>query len=536
MSFADKGFPELIEHPFSGPGELDSRVLAIRWHQGGSRADKQRLVDDAGLVDATVDADDRRPTMAVNRTEGLWWVALPAGQPATDGLVDRLQASTLVDWVAPGYRAGAAGATARPAPELGVYAVNPTRVYVRKSVTGATSVEPHGLRSETGRTSRLKDYELMRVHTGTALTAAKSVVTSLSPEAGARGDAVRFETIPFVSPATSVTARPSARGFNPDDPQFGTQWGLRRMQVPQAWRIQRADPAVAIAVIDTGVELTHPDLSPFPQSWNASSDTPDGRPVGDHGTACAGIAAALLDNQLGVAGVAGGAQVMAIATETFADVDIAEGLYFAADNGARVVSMSFGVYPEWGVWDFDVVRDALQYAYDQGLLLVAAAGNEDGGVARFPGSDARTLCVGGSNRADERKRVGDTSSEPWWGASYGPDLDVVAPCLEIPTTDRLGTDGYSPDDYFGRFNGTSAATPHVAGLGALLFSLRPDLDNVGVRHLIERTCDKISPNRYAYRTVAGKPSGTWHAEVGYGRVNAERALLAAQRAGDGQVP
>ena len=127
---------------------------------------------------------------------------------------------------------------------------------------------------------------------------------------------------------------------------------------------------------------------------------------------------------------------MAIATATWADIDVAEGLYFAADHGARVVSMSFGVYPFWMAWDFDLIRDALQHAQDRGLVLVAASGNEDWNQSRFPGSDARTLCVGGSNRSDERKRVGDSSSEAWWGASYGPDVDVVAPCLEIPTTDR----------------------------------------------------------------------------------------------------
>jgi thermitase len=286
--------------------------------------------------------------------------------------------------------------------------------------------------------------------------------------------------------------------------------------------------AVTVAVIDEGVQLDHADLLLHPQSWNASTDTPDGSPTGNHGTACAGIIGARLDNGQGVAGAAGGVQIMAIATATWADVDIAEGLYFAADNGARVVSMSFGVYPSWMMWDFSLIQDALQYAYDKGLVLIAASGNENGPQARFPGSDARTLCVGGSNRSDERKRIGDSSSENWWGASYGPDVDVVAPCLEMPTTDRLGAAGYNAlGDYFDRFNGTSSATPLVSGIAALLLSTRPSLTNVEVRHLIESTCDKISPALYGYANVGSKPSGTWNNEVGYGRVNAERALLAA---------
>ena len=120
-----------------------------------------------------------------------------------------------------------------------------------------------------------------------------------------------------------------------------------------------------------------------------------------------------------------------------------------------------------------------------------------------------------------------SSAENWWGASWGPDLDVVAPCLEIPTTDRLGGAGYDASDYTLFFNGTSAATPHVAGLAGLIISLNPALDNASVRSVIESTCDKISPALYAYANVGTKPSGTWNAEVGYGRVNAERALLAA---------
>jgi thermitase len=304
--------------------------------------------------------------------------------------------------------------------------------------------------------------------------------------------------------------------------------------VPRAWEIARGSSEVVVAVIDEGVQLNHPDLHLHPQSWNASTDTPDGSPTGNHGTACAGIIGATLDNGQGVAGAAGGVQIMAIATATWADVDIAEGLYFAADNGARVVSMSFGVYPSWGVWDFGLIQDALQYAYDKGLLLIAASGNEDGPQARFPGSDARTLCVGGSNRSDERKRIGDASSENWWGASFGPDVDVVAPCLEMPTTDRLAGSGYSVGDYFDRFNGTSSATPLVAGIAALLFSARPTLTHVEVRRLLESTCDKISPALYAYANVASKPSGTWNNEVGYGRVNAERALLAMCALGQDQ--
>jgi thermitase len=182
---------------------------------------------------------------------------------------------------------------------------------------------------------------------------------------------------------------------------------------------------------------------------------------------------------------------MAIATN-FADTEVVEGLNYAADNGARVVSMSFGVYSSWMVWDFTIIETALQYCQDKNLVLVAASGNENQAVARFLDRIPEQFCVGGSNPHDIRKSIGDTSIENWWGACYGPDLDVVAPCLEIYTTDRLGALGYTPTDYDPRFNGTSSATPHVAALAGLIVSLNPTLSNTDVRKIISETCDKIS--------------------------------------------
>jgi Subtilase family len=409
---------------------------------------------------------------------------------------------------------------------------------------GGAATLAAGLTAGSTQPQRLRGFVTVQVD-GASFTAGRTALHLAAPAALAvRAGApdVRYETIPLLSPAAHAQHQPVARGgeikckpptsaYEPDDPMFAQQWALQRVGAPRGWQIARGSPDVTVAVIDQGVELGHPDLLMHPQSWNASNDLPDGSPVGNHGTPCAGIIGARMDNGQGGAGLAAGVRIMAIATSTWADVDIAEGLYFAADHGARVVSMSFGVYDFWNAWDFDLIRDALQYAHDRGLVLVAASGNEDWNQSRFPGSDARTLCVGGSNRMDERKRGGDASIEPWWGASFGPDVDVVAPCLEIVATDRLGAAGYTAGDYTTRFNGTSSATPLVAGLAALIVSMRPAIGNVEARSIIERSCDKISPALYAYANVAGKPSGTWHEEVGYGRINVERALLEACKAG-----
>jgi subtilisin family serine protease len=531
MANGDNGgsFPPILSHPTAGRSSLEPGRIAIRWRPSGTDEERDSLLAEAGLAPVEPERGSQRPAVAVNRTRGLWWVRRE-NEPVPADLLARLEKSDLVEWVSPAYRAEGGEQD-----ESALFVVNPTRLYVRQQAldaAGGVAALPPGVALDSGRSGRLPGLAALRVEDAsaaegrTAVHVAAGLGEKLARQPGVdAARLVRFENIPYLSPAADC--RPPTSEFSPDDPMFADQWGLQRVEAPRAWEIVRGDPSVTVAVLDEGVELDHPDLALHPQSWNASTDTPDGSPAGDHGTACAGIVAARLDNAQGVAGMAGGARVMAIATATWADVDIAEGLYFAADNGARVVSMSFGVYPSWNFWDFDLIRDALQYAHDQGLVLVAASGNEDWAQSRFPGSDGRTLCVGGNNRNDERKRGGDSSSEPWWGASYGPDLDVVAPCLEIPTTDRLGGVGYAAGDYYDRFNGTSAATPHVAGLAALMLSLRPSLSNVEVRSLIEETCDKISPNLYSYANVTGKPSGTWNEEVGYGRVNAERALLAA---------
>jgi subtilisin family serine protease len=540
--------PTEFQHPTFGRCVRDPTRAAIRWRARTGPAAKEKLLDELGLAYAALPTQPERPLLQVNQTDGLSWVQARNGAALSAEQLRGLERSELVQWVAGAYRAD------RSDPGVpALFCVNPSRLYVRQDdvdVTESIAAIRTSAAIDAEAPTRIRGYQTLRVEApsvtdGGAIEIAQQIADELSRKVGGpKPSAVRLENIPYLSPTAHVMTppsmpavnsfathtehcRPPVSEFTPNDPDFGIQWGLQRINAPRGWEIMRGTPNIAVAVIDEGVELAHPDLDLHPQSWNASSDTPDGGPTGNHGTACAGIIGARLDNMAGVAGVAGGVRTMAIATATWADVDIVEGLYFSADNGARVISMSFGVYPSWMMWDFDIIRDALQYAHDKGLVLVAASGNENIAQSRFPGSDARTITVGGSNRSDERKRVGDSSSEAFWGACFGNDLDVVAPCLEIPTTDRFGGAGYAAGDYFDRFNGTSAATPHVAGLAALIFSMRPSLTNVQVRALIETTCDKISPATYVYGNVAHKTSGTWNAEVGYGRINVERALLAA---------
>lgn len=562
MSTPGKGDPSLtFEHPSAGPSHADLSIVAVRWRDEATVDAKRKLLADAGLELLQLGSPDQAPLVQVNQTDGLSWLRAAKQEALGAEAWKRLEQSGAVEWVMPAFRPQAArkvaGTAAGDANALSLFTINPTRFYVRETTfdqVGGRATLGAGLSAAASQPQRLRGFVTVNVD-GASFTAGRTALQLAQPTAqamrssasgaasGATAD-LRFETIPLLSPAAHAQhggamvahaaghrrepeCRVPTSAHTPDDPLFAQQWALQRVGAPRGWQVARGSPDITVAVIDQGVELGHPDLLLHPNSWNASNDTPNGGPVGNHGTPCAGIIGARMDNGQGGAGMAAGVRIMAISTSTWADADIAEGLYFAADHGAHVVSMSFGVYPSWNAWDFDLIRDALQYAAARGLVLVAASGNEDWNQSRFPGSDARTLCVGGSNRMDERKRGGDASLEPWWGASFGPDVDVVAPCLEIVATDRLGGAGYTAGDYTTRFNGTSSATPLVAGLAGLILSLRPAMGAVEVRSIIERSCDKVSPALYAYANVAGKPSGTWHEEVGYGRINVERALLEA---------
>jgi subtilisin family serine protease len=536
-----KKAPKTIDHPSFGRCELVPNIFAIKLVSALQREELEKFTSDFSLSPATERAaqtqkGENRETSrdpaapVVNQSANLVWVSKP--QPPQ---LDRLSEDARVDWVSPVYRAKSAEGGPRS-----YFAVNPKVLIL--SGKGASLVPNL---SELGtevtidepRTALMKGFVVLKLPKGDALDVLARV--KASPALKDLPSAVKLENIPYIKPTAACgcgavqqhsqsrgKCSPSTTPHIPNDPFFTSQWGLQRVGAENVWPVTRGEPNVIIAVLDEGVELNHPDLDLYPVSYSTITHTNDGSPVGNHGTACAGIIGARMDNNLGLAGLANRCKVMAIATN-FADTEVAEGLFFAADNGARVVSMSFGVYPSWMVWDFSLIEAALQYAHEKNLVLVAASGNENQPISRFPGSDPRTLCVGGSNRDDVRKRIGDTSSESWWGACYGPDVEVVAPCLEIPTTDRLGIAGYTPNDYDMFFNGTSSATPHVAALAGLVLSVNPNLTNTEARQIICESTEKINPAGYVYLPAPGKPYGVWNAEVGYGRINAERAVLVA---------
>ena len=315
-----------------------------------------------------------------------------------------------------------------------------------------------------------------------------------------------------------------------------------------------------IAITDSGCDLSHPDLvfTPVathfngaeaesgPGPYNANPDPADVN--GAHGTLVAGIAAATLNNGVGVAGVAGGCSILpARVFPNPTNSRLAAAINWSNTNGAKVINMSWG-----GGAPSALITTAINNAWAAGIVLCAATGNQYGAVevasipVIYPATLANCIAVGASDKNDQRKRQASADGERW-ASHWGPEIDVVAPGVNIWSSDPLAAAGWNSNsggpmnwqgvsypscgdasgNYFALMGGTSGATPHVAGLAALLMLKYPTLTNQQVRDIIERSCDKVSPALYAYANDAAHPNGTWHTQVGYGRINAQKALTYA---------
>ena len=329
-----------------------------------------------------------------------------------------------------------------------------------------------------------------------------------------------------------------------DDEHFAKQWGLKNtgqgggtagidVRVCDAWTLATGKGA-KVAVLDHGIQLDHPDLQPniSGSSWDTVTGTSPSQVRGDHGTACAGIVGALRGNsKTGVAGVAPEATLISISDNLLlapnAQQNLANGLAWAAQNGADVISNSWG----HDLLDSPLIDDAIDLALTtgrggKGCVVVFAAGNNNGPLIYPARSNSAILAVGAMSPCGERKSPTSCDPEKFWGSCFGSQVDVVAPGVLIPTTDRTGADGYASGDYALTFNGTSSATPHVAGVAALILELNPNLTQQEVVAIIEKTARKVGT--YSYQTTAGRPNGTWHEEMGYGLVDAAACAQAAK--------
>jgi hypothetical protein len=276
----------------------------------------------------------------------------------------------------------------------------------------------------------------------------------------------------------------------PNDEYYGFQWHLKKVGAPDAWDISSGDPSVVVAVLDSGVDLEHPDLAgKVLPGYNFYDNNCDVRDVSGHGTAVAGVAAAATNNSVGVAAIGWHCSILPVrVTDPNGYTSyslLAKGLTYAADRGAKVAVVSFGIF---GGQD---LSSAAKYFMDKGGLVVASGGNT-GSYCDDP-DNPYIVSVSGT-----------TSDDRSWG-TYGPYIDLSAPCSAIYTTINGG--GY------GNVGGTSFSAPLTAGLIGLIFSANPSLAPNQVEQLLKSTAVDL-----------GDPG--YDVYYGWGRINASKALKA----------
>ncbi|HZG84672.1 S8 family peptidase [Paenibacillus sp.] len=283
----------------------------------------------------------------------------------------------------------------------------------------------------------------------------------------------------------------------PNDELYGRyQWNLPIIETPAGWTLSKGNAEVVVGVIDTGVALSHPDLKEhIVEGYNVVEPaSPPEDDVG-HGTHVAGVVSALTDNGQGVAGMTWYNKIMPVkvldSTGMGSTYSVAEGIIWATDHGAKVINMSLGNYAS-----AEFLHDAIRYAFDRDVVLIAATGNDNTSDPGFPAAYPEVFAVSATNQDREKATF----------SNYGDYVDVVAPGENIAST-------YT-DNQYAALSGTSMASPHVAALAALIRSANPALKNTQVYDIMRKSVDDLgTPGRDPY--------------YGYGQINVSRALQLA---------
>ncbi|WP_306009106.1 S8 family peptidase [Bacillus sp. MMSF_3328] len=276
------------------------------------------------------------------------------------------------------------------------------------------------------------------------------------------------------------------------------QWNLPAIDIEKAWDISKGDEDIIIAVVDTGVDIDHPDLRRrLMKGYNVMQNSSDFDDDNGHGTHVAGIIASETNNGEGIAGITWNNRIMpvkAMGSKGYGyTFDIAKGIIWAADHGADVINLSLGNYQPSAF-----LEEAIRYAYDKGAVLISAAGNDNSEQPSFPAAFPEVLSVSAVSYTGEKADF----------SNYGYYIDVTAPGVYIPST-------YFKNQY-AALSGTSMASPHVAGLAGLILSVNPDLSNREVMNIIKGTARDIGEEgRDAY--------------FGNGLIDINAALAAAEK-------
>jgi len=311
----------------------------------------------------------------------------------------------------------------------------------------------------------------------------------------------------------------------PNDPDYGFQWALPAISALPGWSVFpgtfSAPAGVPIGIVDTGVDATHPDLASKLTASGATclrggcaAGTPTD-PFG-HGTHVAGIAGAATNNRVGVAGLAFSSQITAVRVfhddgtgkAIASDADVADGIAWAAQHGAKVINLSLGATGAYPITVCNAVELATSSYH---AVVVAAAGNSNVPTPTYPAACPGAIGVAATDQGDV----------PASFSNYGsPDVFVSAPGVDILST-------WPAPDMYAYENGTSMAAPYVTGLAALIMSEHPEASVWQVKHVLAQSSDKVGSYGYGADPYGFCAGCTWEAHFGYGRIDAQRALAAA---------
>lgn len=316
--------------------------------------------------------------------------------------------------------------------------------------------------------------------------------------------------------AASVPDLCSDNDLCSNDPLFYLQWGLQNnvytgidISVTSAWNYSTGKN-IKIGILDTGVDLNHSDLISNISSLSFDTETNSSPSMvyANHGTHCAGIAAAVKDNGIMIAGVAPDAKIVSISNSYYAttcsQIKRANGIIWAYQNGVDVISNSWHS-PSYHYAIDEAIKDAFKYGRQgKGCIIVFASGNNSNSNINYPANCNDTiLAVGAINKGGMRATF----------SNYGSGLDIVAPGDSIIST--------IPNNLIAMDNGTSMATPHVAGVAALILERNPELTVNQVNSIINSNAKKLSGVNFN----VNKPDGLWNNEYGYGLVDAYNSVI-----------
>ena len=406
-----------------------------------------------------------------------------------------LTSSTLDAWEKHSINPGQAGVDYDPAEILVIYNPNPLPladgipgVGVGTSPTGSAASRPNQILRENRQYEPITDAIALQlglsiqqqVYQGQINAASfrldealdgDSVLTTLRKRFGGQVEHAVYSPLKHAA-------------YIPNDPDFmegadGRQWELWRVGCPEAWDYERGDEEVTIAVVDTGVRLTHEELAGqvldsqvhFPsQALDVFNNDNTVEDLQGHGTFIAGLAVAAGDNGNTITGVAPGCRVIPIkiADDLTATVlDMVAGSLLAYNLGAKVINLSFS-----SSLDFSIERDMVNLIWNGGSVLVSIAGNYGLEQAEYPGAFENAIGVGGTNKSDAL----------WSGSNWGETVNLAAPAINLRSCIKSNDSGY-----FSNGSGTSYSAGIVSGALGLLFSLGPDVTNLMARQALENS-------------------------------------------------